>query len=77
MLSTSRWGALLCAITVLVPGLALALETTLSAPGASDDLTERLRGASSAVAAQAHGLDSGQEILAASLSDYRTLVQIL
>ena len=73
----SRWGALLCAIAALVPGLALALEATLSAPGAPDDLTDRLRGASSAVAAQDNGLDSGQEILAASLSDYQTLVQIL
>lgn len=85
MLLTSRLGKAVCAIaticTLLVPGLvpgqALALETTLTAPGASEDLTDRLRGASSALSAEARGLQTAQELLAASLSDYRTLVQIL
>jgi len=81
MHSEGRWStvcygiAMACA--VMVPGLALALETTLKAPGASEDLTERLRGASSTMSAEARGLGSGQELLAASLSDYRTLVQVL
>lgn len=67
--------AIMCA--ALTPGLAFALEATLTAPGAPDDLTDRLRGASSVMSAEAHGLDGGQELLAASLSDYHTLVQVL
>ena len=81
MQSKGRWSDVLRGIAVLlvavVPGLALALETTLSAPGASEDVTERLRGASAAMSAEARGLDSPQEFLAAALSDYRTLVQVL
>lgn len=81
MQSKGRWGTTLCsfatALATLMPGLALALETTLSAPGAPEGLTDRLRGASSAMSAQANGLTSAQELLAASLSDYNTLVQIL
>jgi translocation and assembly module TamA len=81
MQSKGRWGTVLSSVVtacaILVPGLALALEATLTAPGASEDLTNRLRGASSAMSAEARGLDSPQELLAASLSDYHTLVQIL
>ena len=76
-----RWNTVFCGIAAtcaaMMPGLALALETTLKAPGASEDLADRLRGASSVMSAEANGLDSGQELLAASLSDYRTLLQIL
>ncbi|MCG7628933.1 BamA/TamA family outer membrane protein [Epibacterium sp. MM17-32] len=52
-----------------------ALDTRLSAPKAPEDLTERLQGASASLA-----LGDGaelQEVLAAALSDYRTLVQVL
>ncbi len=55
--------------------LAHALEANLTAPGAPEDLSDRLQGASAAL-----GLAEGaevQEILAAALSDYRTLVQVL
>ncbi len=58
-------------------GQAQALEISLSAPNASEDLAERLRGASSVLSARARGFDTVQELLAASLSDYRTLVQVL
>jgi len=76
-----RWGAILRGIatfcTVLAPGLALAVETSLKAPGAPEDLQDRLRGSSAALSAEERGLETVQEMLAASLSDYRTLVQIL
>lgn len=61
----------------LVPGLASALTTSLAAPGASDDLRDRLSEASSVMAAEDLGLTSPQELLAAALSDYTTMVQIL
>lgn len=67
--------------TLALPRPTFALETTLVATGApaeaSDDLQDRLRGASSAISAQSQGVESVQELLAASLSDYQTLVQIL
>ncbi len=53
----------------------LALEANLTAPKATADLTDRLRASSAAL-----GLGSNseiQEVIAASLSDYRTLVQVL
>ena len=50
-------------------------ETRLSAPGAPNGLTERLQDAS-AVLASAQDSDV-QDLLAAALSDYRTLVQVL
>jgi len=81
MQSRGRLGTVLRGIAVacaiFVPGSALALEATLSAPGASEDLTERLREASSAMSSESRGLVTGQEILAASLSDYHTLLQVL
>ncbi|AVO38977.1 autotransporter assembly complex protein TamA [Pukyongiella litopenaei] len=55
----------------------LALETSLTAPGASDDLRKRLAAASSAISAEERGLETAQEVLAAARSDYRTLVQVL
>lgn len=58
------------------PFRAEALETSLSAPGATEELTGNLTGASAVMAAQSRGLDQAQEILAAALSDYRTLVQV-
>ncbi|TNJ42062.1 autotransporter assembly complex family protein [Phaeobacter sp. B1627] len=54
---------------------AQALETTLTAPKASPELTTNLEGASAAL-----GMGQTaevQEVLAAALSDYRTLVQVL
>lgn len=77
----ARWRTVLFGIAtacvVAAPGLALAFEARLNAPGASEDLTDRLRAGSSAISAQSSGQKSPQELLAASLSDYRTLVQIL
>ncbi|PRZ50274.1 autotransporter assembly complex protein TamA [Tritonibacter scottomollicae] len=61
---------------VALPGAALhALEANLSAPKAPEELTDKLEGASAALI-----LGDGaelQEIIAAALSDYRTLVQVL
>lgn len=82
---TGRWNAtlpgfaILCAALVpgLTPNLAAALEITLNAPGAPEDIADQLRGASSVMSAEGHGLDSGQELFAASLSDYHTMVQVL
>lgn len=59
------------------PAGVLALETTLSAPGASKDLTKRLEAASSIMTAESRGLDTPLEVLSAALSDYRTIVQIM
>ena len=56
---------------------ATATETSLVAPGAPEDLLEKLRGASAIAAAQQNELDTAQEFLAASLADYRTLLQVL
>lgn len=54
-----------------------ALETGFSAPGAPDELAEALENSSAALSAEETGLTSPQEILAAALADYRTMVQIL
>ena len=81
MQTIDRWGAILRGIAtfcaVVMPGLILAAEATLTAPGAPENLQDRLRGSSAALSAEDRGLESVQELLAASLSDYRTLVQIL
>ena len=81
MQTIGRWGAILRGVAtfcaVVMPGLTLAAEATLTAPGAPEDLQDRLRGSSAALSAEDRGLESVQELLAASLSDYRTLVQIL
>ncbi|EEE37117.1 outer membrane protein, OMP85 family [Rhodobacteraceae bacterium KLH11] len=61
----------------LTPNLAAALETTLSAPGASKDLVDRLEETSSVFTSESRGLDTSLEILSAALSDYRTIVQIM
>ncbi|SEI69594.1 autotransporter secretion outer membrane protein TamA [Cribrihabitans marinus] len=65
------------AAAIWIPGLAGAVETSLSAPGASEDLTERLRASSSVIGAEGRGLDTPIELISAALSDYRTMVQIL
>lgn len=65
----------LCGLGLSLPETAIAASTSLTAPGASEDLTERLRGASAVMSAQP---DSDvQGLLATALSDYRTLVQVL
>lgn len=68
---------LFAACVVLAPGLAAALTTNLTAPGASDELRDRLTAASSIMNADTNGLDTSQELLAASLADYATLIQIM
>ncbi|WP_261307852.1 autotransporter assembly complex protein TamA [Ruegeria atlantica] len=60
-----------------LPTALAALETTLTAPGASKELVERMEETSSVTTAKSRGLDTPLEILSAALSDYRTLVQIL
>ncbi|OIQ30566.1 MAG: hypothetical protein BM562_09480 [Alphaproteobacteria bacterium MedPE-SWcel] len=52
-----------------------ALEASLTAPKASSELTENLQGASASLGMS--DASKVQEILAAALSDYRTLVQVL
>ncbi len=61
----------------IAPSVCAALTTTFSSPDASDELKDRLQSASSIMAAEANGLDTAQELIAASLSDYKTLVQVL
>lgn len=73
--SALRALAVVCAL--LAGGPVAALETVFVAPGAPDDLRERLRSASAVMAIEARGLDNAQEVLAAALSDYRTLIQVL
>ncbi len=70
-------GWLFGALVALSPNLATALETTLSAPGASEDLVDRLEETSSVFTSESRGLDTSLEILSAALSDYRTIVQIM
>lgn len=65
------------AVVLVIPNALMALETRLSAPGAPKELVDRLTAASATMSAQANGLNTGQEIFAASLSDYRTLIQVL
>lgn len=60
-----------------IPTLGFALETTLTAPGAPEEVENRLRAASSSMSAETRGLDTPQELFAAAVSDYRTLVQVL
>lgn len=62
-------------IAGLAPSHATAADFSFAAPGATEDLSNRLKAASAANAAR-HASDV-QEILAAALSDYRTLVQVL
>ena len=59
------------------PAAATALETALTAPGAPEELRDRLQTASAVLSAEARGLRSVQELLAAAQADYNTLVQVL
>ncbi|MBY6058120.1 autotransporter assembly complex protein TamA [Leisingera daeponensis] len=67
--------AFVFSLMALLPPPGRAAEATLQAPGADSALADRLRGASASVAAS--GETNVQELLAAALSDYRTLVQVL
>jgi len=75
----TRWALSLAAAVWLAFGGAAvsAQETALSAPGAPEELADRLRAASGVLSAKNNGLTSPQELLAAALSDYKTLVQVL
>ena len=68
---------LLGAFAMALPTALAALETTLTVPGGSKELVERLEENSSVATAESRGLDTPLEILSAALSDYRTIVQIL
>lgn len=67
----------ICAAGFVAGAPAFAADISLKAPGADEELRERLTAASSVAEAAARGQDSVQELLAASLSDYRTMVQVL
>ena len=64
-------------LAALAPSLASALEISLSAPGAPEEVVKRLEETSSVFTAESRGLDTSLEILSAALSDYRTIVQIM
>ncbi|MBO9444287.1 BamA/TamA family outer membrane protein [Ruegeria sp. R14_0] len=68
---------LLGAFAMALPTALAALETTLTVPGGSKEVVERLEENSSVATAESRGLDTPLEILSAALSDYRTIVQIL
>lgn len=70
-------GGLLALLLGIAPMMAAAVEATLTAKGAPENLVERLTGASLSIAANDKELTTAQELLAAALSDYRTLVQVL
>lgn len=65
----------LAGLTMAMP--VAALDTSLTAPNTPDDLRDRLQEASLILSANARGLDTPQEILAAARSDYRGLISIL
>lgn len=62
---------------LMVPPAAEAAETVLTAPGVPDGVSDRLRAASAVLAASNAKAEGAQELYAAALSDYRTLVQVL
>ena len=62
---------------IFLAGPLSAFETNLVAKGAPDALHKRLTAASAALSAQRRGVTSAQEVFAAALSDYRTLVEVL
>ncbi len=70
-------GSLLAVLLCFPPRVAPAVEATLTAKGAPEELVDRLTGASLSVAANEQKLTTSQELLAAAVSDYRTLVQVL
>lgn len=67
----------LLALLLLAASPVSAAEATLSAPGAPAEIVDRLRSASSVISASSVTGKSAQEMFAAALSDYRTLVQVL
>lgn len=68
----------ICAVFLAAMATVLpAQEASLRVPGGSDALADRLRAASTVLFAREAGLTTPQEILAAALADYRTLVQVL
>ncbi|MEM9550928.1 MAG: autotransporter assembly complex family protein [Pseudomonadota bacterium] len=72
-----RW-AMACALALcLGPAQAIATETRLTAPGAPEDVVDRLRAGSLVVTAEERGLTDPQEVLSAALADYRTLIGLL
>lgn len=73
----SLFVALCCVCLALFALPARAVEVTLAAPGASEDLDWALRSSSTSVAAIAAGRTSSQDLIAAGRADYRTLVQVL
>ncbi|MGD9863582.1 MAG: autotransporter assembly complex family protein, partial [Pseudodonghicola sp.] len=77
--SVLRGIAALCssAWIALAPGGASALDTALSAPRAPEALQAQLQTASAVMAAEARGLGTVQELVAAAQADYNTLVQVL
>lgn len=67
-----------CLVLATLPAIsARALETTLDAPGAPDDLVGRLKAASLSLSAAAREVEAPQEILAAARSDYRAMISTL
>ncbi|MEX0280812.1 MAG: autotransporter assembly complex family protein [Arenibacterium sp.] len=68
--------ALLLCLALLAQPLA-AFESRFAAPGAPDNLAKNLRVSSSLLSAEANNLTTTQELLAAALADYRTMVQVL
>lgn len=66
-----------CAAGGLAGSAVFAAEISLSAPGADEELRDTLVAASSVVEANARGQEGVQELLAAALADYRTMVQVL
>ena len=66
-----------CAAGGLAGSAAFAADISLSAPGADETLRDTLVAASSVVEADARGQEGVQELLAAALADYRTMVQVL
>ncbi|MQQ09280.1 BamA/TamA family outer membrane protein [Epibacterium sp. SM1979] len=66
----------LCAILCLATPVK-AVPTDFSTPSASEDLRERLLKTSATWRARGRSADAVQDILAAALSDYRSLVQVL
>ena len=72
----STMAAALLTATLLASPVA-ATETTLVAPGASEDLTNRLTAGSFVMSAEEREVTDPQEILAAALADYRTMVSLL
>ena len=55
----------------------LAFDGSISVPGADEDLTALLTLATTSIAPEENNLDSARQILAAALTDYRTLVTVL